>query len=162
MQDPSLADYDHGWLGTVAMLRGLGVDLSFDGGASLLPTTDGKKCEKTVIEIVADASAGRGLAMCQGFGRIRHIATPTLWLQRNMVANITITKQAGKDNLALLDTWKLMYKCGFNFSNGPSDFALNTELQALDIKHHELDGNDVDCIEEIHDAEQQHRSIEKP
>ena len=70
-----------GGLGTVAMLRDFGIDLSRDGGASFVPTTDGKNCEKPVIEIMVDATAGRGVVMRHGAGRIRHIATPTLWLQ---------------------------------------------------------------------------------
>ena len=54
--------------------------------------------------------------------------------------------------------YRLMDKCGFKCSGGHSDLARTAELQALDI----VDGNDVDCIEELYEmTEQQHHSIEK-
>ena len=37
------------------------------------------------FEIKPDATAGRAIAMRRGAGRIRHIATPTLWLQRLVI-----------------------------------------------------------------------------
>ena len=88
-----------GGLGAVAMLRDLGVDLG-----NTMPTQGGRR-DKPVIEVKVDASAGRGVAMRRGAGRIRHIATPTLWLQRYVSENIiAVTKQKGEDNIADLGT----------------------------------------------------------
>ena len=42
------------------------------------------------LQVTVDATAGIGIASRKGAGRIRHIATPTLWLQR-MVNDGTIT-----------------------------------------------------------------------
>ena len=40
-------------------------------------------CQTTApLELTVDATAGIGIASRKGAGRIRHIATPTLWLQR--------------------------------------------------------------------------------
>ena len=117
------------------MLRDLGVDLG-----NTIPTQEGRR-EKPVIEVKVDASAGRGVAMRRGAGRIRHIATPTLWLQRYVSENIiAVTKQRGEDNVADLGTKHLdistmtkhMLKCGFKFSTGQSAMALKAELQSVE------------------------------
>ena len=75
-----------------------------------------------------------------GAGRIRHIATPTLWLQRLVGAGvISVVKQEGAQNPADLGTKHFdittmsrhMRTCGFNFLKGPSARALKAELQGL-------------------------------
>ena len=68
-------------LGAVAMLRDLGVELT--GGAT--------------VEVKVDSTAGRGVAMRRGAGRIRHIATPTLMGPET---------GAGRKGQSLEDTWQ--------------------------------------------------------
>jgi len=60
---------------------------------------------KVKVDIKTDSSACIGISHRQGAGRVRHVATPTLWLQQ-CVANgsITIGKIDGKDNGANLLT----------------------------------------------------------
>ena len=55
----------------VSMLKDLGVDISIN-----------IQIDKAVLEVRIDASAGRGIAVRRGAGRSRHIATPTLWVQK--------------------------------------------------------------------------------
>ena len=38
--------------------------------------------DKTVLEVRIDASAGRGMSVRRGAGRVRHIATPTLRVRK--------------------------------------------------------------------------------
>ena len=38
--------------------------------------------ESSALTVHVDATAGLGIANRRGAGRIRHIATPTLWIQR--------------------------------------------------------------------------------
>ena len=52
------------------MLNDLGVDINKN-----------TKSDKAVMEVSADASAGRGIPGRRGAGRIRHIATPALRVQ---------------------------------------------------------------------------------
>ena len=54
-------------LGAVSMLKELGVD-----------NCNKTKIDNAVLEVRVDASAGRGIAVRRGAGRIRHIATPTI------------------------------------------------------------------------------------
>ena len=60
--------------GTIAMMRDLGLDLE----QPLEVRTRGEPS----LEIRCDAIAGLGIAMRRGAGHFRHIATPTLWLQK--------------------------------------------------------------------------------
>ena len=83
--------------------------------------------ESTVLafEIMLDATAGRAIAMRRGAGRIRHIATPTLWLQRLVInGDIKMTRVGGSDNCADLGTKHLDFRtmirhlkfCGMRFA----------------------------------------------
>ena len=77
-------------------------------------------------------------------------------------------EQVGKENLADFGTkhmdfsmmYRFMDRSGFKFSSGQYALALKAEVQVLDIEHHVLDENDVDCIEGLH-AEHQHHSTER-
>ena len=70
-------------LGAVAMLRDLGVKLT----------------EDATVEVKVDATAGRGVAMRRGAGRIRHIATPTLWVQKLVQdGKVEVSKIPGNTN----------------------------------------------------------------
>ena len=54
------------------------------------------------LEIKLDATAGRAIAMRRGAGRVRHIATPTLWLQRLVInGDIEMTRVRGKQNIRI-------------------------------------------------------------
>ena len=50
---------------------------SKDSGVDVSKIT---KIDKAVLEMRVDASAGQGIAVRRGAGRIRHIAAPTLWV----------------------------------------------------------------------------------
>ena len=84
-----------------------------------------------------DASAGIGIAQRRGAGRIRHIATPTLWLQKAVSeGKVKVGKVPGTENPADLGTkyvgrkdieriWK---QCGFVSLSGASNIALKAAL----------------------------------
>ena len=92
------------------------------------------------LEIKLDATAGRGA------GRIRHIATPTLWLQRLVInGDIKMTRVGGSDNCADLGTHHLDYRtmirhlkfCGMRFAEGRSRIAPQLEhLTETDYDEH--------------------------
>ena len=76
------------------MLEDLGVDISQD-----------THIDKAVPEVRVDACAGRGIAVRRGPGRIRHIVTPTLWVQKlTQDGNVNSTKIPGISNPADLGT----------------------------------------------------------
>ena len=79
-------------IGCVSMMRDLGVVLQQPG---VEVKAKGLFCgvDSPRFEITLDATAGRAIAMRRGAGRIRHIATPTLWLQRLVInGNIKMTR----------------------------------------------------------------------
>ena len=81
-------------LGAVLMLKDLGVDIS-----------KSTKTDKAVLEVGTDASAGRGKAVRRGVGSIRHIATPTLSVQKlTQEGKVNITKIPRVSNPADLGT----------------------------------------------------------
>ena len=87
-------------IGTLSMFTDLGVPLERES-VELKVRRQGDSC----LEIQTDASAGRGIAMRRGAGRIRHIATPTLWLQKHIQdGRISILKVPGAENCADLGT----------------------------------------------------------
>ena len=74
-------------LGTVSLLRDMGIQLH------------------TPVHLLMDATAGLGIASRRGAGRIRHISTPTLWLQRAVQeGKVRLAKCPGKTNPADLGT----------------------------------------------------------
>ena len=98
--------------------------------------------ESTVLasKIKLDATAGRAIAMRRGAGRIRHIATTTLWLQRLVInGDIKKTRVGGNDNCDLA-TKHLDYQtmcrhlkfCGMRFAEGRSRIALQLEHLLVD------------------------------
>ena len=109
-------------IGCVSMKRDLGVVLQQQG--------DG--IDSASLEIKLDATAEGAIAMRRGAGRIRHIATPTLWLQRLAInGDIKITRVGGNDNCADLGTKHLDYQtmnrhfkfCGMRLAEGRSRIA---------------------------------------
>lgn len=72
-------------LGLVAMGWDLGVELK--------------------LRLSCDATAGKGIASRLGVGRIRHLHTQTLWLQRAVGSGaLTIWKVRGEENCSDLGT----------------------------------------------------------
>ena len=115
-------------LGLVSMMKDLGVTLP--GSERNTTSSSGKRIP--CIEVRMDASAGRGICMRRGAGRIRHIATPTLWIQKHVQDGTVATKKVpGKDNFADLGTKHLDNKtlidlttrCGFVFMEGKNSLA---------------------------------------
>ena len=96
-------------IGCVSMMRDLGVMLQ-QQGVEVKAKGLGDGVDSPSLEIKLDATAGRAIAMRRGSGRIRHIATPTLWLQRLVInGNIKMTRVGGSDNCADLGTTHLDY-----------------------------------------------------
>ena len=105
-------------IGCVSMVRDLGVILQQQG---VEVKAKGLVMKSTVIapEIKLDATASRAIATRRGAGCIRHIATPTLWLQRLVInGDIKMTRVGGSDNCA-----------GF----GNKTFGLSDHDQTLEV-----------------------------
>ena len=106
-------------LGMLAMLKDMGIVI------------------QEPLDLQLDASAGIGIAQRRGAGRIRHIATPTLWLQKAVSeGKVKVGKVPGTENPADLGTkyvgrkdieriWK---QCGFVSLSGASNIALKAAL----------------------------------
>ena len=71
-------------IGCVSMMRDIGVMLQ-QQGVEVKVKGSGDEVNSPSLEIKLDATAGRAIAMRRGAGRIRHIATPTLWLRRLVI-----------------------------------------------------------------------------
>ena len=83
--------------------------------------------------LAGDATAASGIAHRRGAGRIRHIETKTLWLQRHVTERrILLSKTLGKVNVADLGTKHLTQKeldemlelMGYYVATGQSGLAL--------------------------------------
>ena len=94
-------------------------------------------CIRFLEDLKLDASAGIGIAQRRGAGRIRHIATPTLWLQKAVSdGKVKVSKLAGKENPADLgtkyvgrkDIEKIWKTCGFQVLKGDSKIALKAAI----------------------------------
>ena len=109
----------------------LGVALQ-QQGVEVKAKGPGDGIDSPSLEIKLDATAGRAIAARRGAGRIRHIATPTLWLQRFVInGDIKMTRIGGHDNCADLGTTYLDFQtmnkhcefCGMRFAEGRSKVA---------------------------------------
>jgi len=116
-------------IGAVSMLRDLGLDLEKPVDIRV------KQIEDSCLEIHTDASAGIGIASRRGAGRVRHIATPTLWLQKLIGDKKAVIKKVpGADNVADMGTKHLdaatmlrhLTNCHCRFVEGKSSIALAT------------------------------------
>jgi len=116
-------------IGAVSMLRDLGLDLEKPVDIRV------KQMEDSCLEIHTDASAGIGIASRRGAGRVRHIATPTLWLQKLIGDKKAVIKKVpGADNVADMGTKHLdaatmlrhLTNCHCRFVEGKSSIALAT------------------------------------
>ena len=87
-------------VGCVSMMRDLGVMLQ-QQGVEVKAKGSGDGVDSPSLGIKLDATAGRAIAMRRGAGRIRHVATPTVWLQRLVInSDIKTTRVGGSDNCA--------------------------------------------------------------
>ena len=118
-------------IGAVSMLRDLGRDLENPVEVKV------KHQDNPCLEIRADASAGIGIASRRGAGRVRHIATPTLWLQKLIQdKKAAIVKVPGDKNCADMGTKHLdastmrrhMAACSYRFLDGQSALALKASV----------------------------------
>ncbi len=104
-------------LGAVAMAKDLGEDV------------------KLVVE--TDSSAAKGIGLRRGVGKVRHLHTPLLWVQkRAQRGDLELKKVNGKYNVADLGTKfltasemeKHLFACGFTFEGGQSSLALRASV----------------------------------
>ena len=84
-----------------------------------------------------DAEAAKGIASRRGVGKIRHLDTTTLWLQRHVTEKkIQLLKIHGKVNPADLGTkhleriamWRYLDLLGFHKREGRSKLSLRAAL----------------------------------
>ena len=122
-------------IGCVSMMRDLGVMLQ-QQRVEVEAKGLGDGVDSPSLEIKLDATAGRPIAMRRGARRVRHIATPTLWLQRLVInSDIKMTRVGGNDNCADFGTKHLDYQtmirhlkfCGMRFAEGRSRIAHQSE-----------------------------------
>ena len=118
------------------MMRDLGVMLQ-QQRIEVQAQGSGDGVDSPSLEIKLDATASRAIAMRRCAGRIRHIATSTLWLQRLVInGDIKMTRVGGSDNFADMGTKHLDYQttnrhlkfCGMRFAEGLSQSAPQLEL----------------------------------
>ena len=127
-----------------SMMRDLGATLQQQGvEVKAKGLRDG--VDSPSLEIKLDATTGRADAMRRGAGRIRHIATPTLWLQRLVInGDIKMTQVGGNDNCADLGRNILDYQtmnrhlkfCGMRFAEGRSRIAPQLEHLSTNSDEH--------------------------
>ena len=106
-------------LGMQAMMKDLGVNMD------------------KPIKLYVDSTACMGAAGRRGAGRIRHIATSTLWLQGAVAERrITLSKVAGTANPADIGTkvlggtvlTTLLQRCGLQYMTGKSELTLRAAV----------------------------------
>ena len=106
-------------LGMKAMMKDLGVEMT------------------RAIKLYVDSTACLGAAGRRGAGRIRHIATSTLWLQNAVgEGRIALAKVAGTANPADLGTkvlggtvlTGLLRRCGLLYLEGQSELTLRADV----------------------------------
>ena len=115
-----------------AMVKGTSAGL---GAEALLRDMGAPSCKP--LQVTVDATAGIGIASRKGAGRIRHIATPTLWMQRMVNdGTIMVAKVPGVQNPADMGTKPLsgpcllfaLRRCGFVEAKGSSKLAFRAVL----------------------------------
>ena len=83
--------------------------------------------------LAGDATAASGIAHRRGAGKVRHIETKTLWLQRHVTEKrVLLSKTLGTLNVADIGTKhlaaaeldKLLQMMGFRVATGRSDTAV--------------------------------------
>ena len=114
----------------MAMVRGCSIGL----GAKAM-SADLGYCHEVVVP--TDSSTARGIGLRRGVGKIRHLHTPLLWVQRRIRrGDLRLEAVKGSTNIADLGTKPLagpkleeiLYRCGFRFMSGQSSLALKASL----------------------------------
>ena len=89
------------------------------------------------LRLFVDASAGMGIAQRRGAGKVRHIHTPALWIQRAIHNKVlSIHKCKGASNPADLGTkhldaksiWMCMTRLGYHRRAGQSKLTLRAKV----------------------------------
>eukprot|EP00971_Amphidinium_carterae_P338220 6475462-Amphidinium_carterae.1 len=89
------------------------------------------------VRILGDATAAGGIGARRGAGKVRHIETSTLWLQRMVtLGRVELARQPGKFNTADLGTkhldsktmWQHLTALGFEAREGKSALALKASV----------------------------------
>ena len=89
------------------------------------------------LVLATDATAGLGMASRRGAGKVRHLHTPSLWLQRAVAERrLTLRKEPGDRNPADVGTKHLDRKrldmlialMGGDYRMGSSSLALKADL----------------------------------
>ena len=87
--------------------------------------------------MAGDASAASGIGARRGVGKIRHLETRTLWLQKHITEKeILLRQQKGLENPSDLGTkhfdqatmWKHVAALGFERRDGKSELSLRATL----------------------------------
>ena len=118
-------------IGCVSIVRDLGVMLQ-QQRVEVKAKGSGDDVDSPSLEIKLDAKAGRAIAMRRGAGRIRHIATPTLWLQRLVInGDIKMTRVGGSDlgtkHVDCRNMIRHLKFCAMRFAEGRSRIAPQLE-----------------------------------
>jgi hypothetical protein len=87
-----------------------------------------------------DATAGAGIANRRGVGRVRHLHTPSLWVQRYVQeGRLTLSKVPGEKNVADIGTkhldgkrmWMLLGLMGLRSTAGRSELSLRVAGEVM-------------------------------
>ena len=87
-----------------------------------------------------DATAGAGIANRRSVGRVRHLHTPSLWVQRYVQeGRLTLVKVLGEKNVADLGTkhldgkrlWMFMAMMGLRSAVGRSELSLRAAGEVM-------------------------------
>eukprot|EP00971_Amphidinium_carterae_P227112 4504971-Amphidinium_carterae.1 len=90
------------------------------------------------VKILGDATAAGGIGARRGAGKVRHIETTTLWLQRMVtLSRVELARQPGNVNVADLGTkhldsrvmWQHLTALGFEAREGRSALALRANIE---------------------------------
>ena len=89
------------------------------------------------VELLGDATAASGIACRRGVGKVRHLETSTLWLQRLVLdQKVKLARQPGASNMADIGTkhvpatlmWQHLSSMGYEAREGKSGIALRAAL----------------------------------
>ena len=114
----------------MALVRGGSIGLGAQAMAAYFGQTFG-------LDMETDSSAAKGVAMRRGVGKIRHLHTPLLWLQRRVTnRELRIWKVKGTENEADVGTKplagdaldRILERLGFAFEQAPSEQALTAAV----------------------------------
>ena len=135
-------------LEAVSMLKDLRVDISIN-----------TKIDKAVLEVRIDAFAGRDKAVRRGAGRIRHIATPTSWVEKlTQDGKVKITKISGISNPADLGTKldggsirRALERCRCYIREGRAGIATRSQKRKWSLNSIDHESSDAVKLKQLRD-----------